>query len=98
LVAIRPEPQCAPDERQIDALEMAWITTSEGARLFRGGNQAPPLRGTMFGLSDRELVLYTTGSVEFYSTYPGHYGRSPSAYDRLIRCAAPERPAPKPWR
>jgi hypothetical protein len=65
------------DERQIDTLEMAWITTSDGARLFRGGHQAPPLRGTMLGLSDRELVLYTTGSVEFYSTYPGHYVPQP---------------------
>jgi hypothetical protein len=65
------------DERQIDTLEMAWITTSEGARLFRGGHQAPPLRGTMLGLSDRELVLYTTGSVEFYATYPGHYVPQP---------------------
>ena len=65
------------DERQIDTLEMAWITTSDGARLFRGGHQAPPLRGTMLGLSDRELVLYTTGSVEFYATYPGHYVPQP---------------------
>ena len=65
------------DERQIDTLEMAWITTSDGARLFRGGHQAPPLRGTMLGLSGRELVLYTTGSVEFYATYPGHYVPQP---------------------
>jgi hypothetical protein len=65
------------DERQIDTLEMAWITTSDGARLFRGGHQVPPLRGTMLGLSDRELVLYTTGSVEFYATYPGHYVPQP---------------------
>ena len=39
-MAIRPEPQGAPDERQIDALEMAWITTSDGARLFRGAAAA----------------------------------------------------------
>lgn len=69
--------QGGAEERLIDALEMAWITTSEGARLFRGGSKAPPLRGTMLALSDRELVLYTTGSVEFYSTYPGHYVPQP---------------------
>ena len=65
------------EDRLIDSLEMAWITTSDGARLFRGGKLAPPLRGTMLPLSDRELILYTTGSVEFYSTYPGHYVPQP---------------------
>jgi len=65
------------EDRRIDTLEMAWITTSDGARLFRGGKLAPPLRGTMLALSDRELILYTTGSVEFYSTYPGHYVPQP---------------------
>ena len=49
---------------------MSWITSSDGARLFRPG-AAPPLRGTLLTLSDHELVLYTTGSIEFYSTYPG---------------------------
>ena len=44
---------------------MSWITSSDGARLFRPG-AAPPLRGTMLTLSESELVLYTTGSVEFY--------------------------------
>jgi hypothetical protein len=49
---------------------MSWITNSDGARLFRPG-AAPPLRGTLLTLSDHELILYTTGSIEFYSTYPG---------------------------
>lgn len=64
--------QAAADERHLDALDMSWITDSEGARLFRPG-AAPPLRGTLLELSDRELALYTTGSIEFYSTYPGMY-------------------------
>ena len=64
--------QAAADERQLDALDMGWITSSDGARLFRPGT-APPLRGTLLALSDGELVLYTTGSIEFYSTYPGMY-------------------------
>jgi len=64
--------QAAADERQLDALDMSWVTTSDGARLFRPG-AAPPLRGTLLTLGDSELVLYTTGSIEFYSTYPGMY-------------------------
>ena len=64
--------QAAADERHLDALDMGWITSSDGARLFRPGT-APPLRGTLLTLSDGELVLYTTGSIEFYSTYPGMY-------------------------
>ena len=64
--------QSAADERQLDALDMSWITNSDGVRLFRPG-AAPPLRGTLLALSDNDLVLYTTGSIEFYSTYPGMY-------------------------
>lgn len=51
---------------------MSWITDSEGARLFRPGS-APPLRGTLLAITDRELALYTKGSVDFYSSYPGMY-------------------------
>lgn len=41
-------------------------------RLFREGKY-PPLRGTMTALDDRNTILYTRGSVEFFSTYPGMY-------------------------
>jgi len=64
--------QGAADERHLDALDMSWITDSEGARLFRPG-AAPPLRGTLLALSNNELALYTTGSIEFNSTCPGMY-------------------------
>ena len=40
--------------------------------MFRPGN-APPLRGTFMTLGPAEHLIYTTGSVEFYSTYPGMY-------------------------
>ena len=33
----------------------------------------PPLRGTLVSLDDKEMVLYTRGSVEFFETYPGKY-------------------------
>ncbi|WP_194909045.1 hypothetical protein [Catenulispora rubra] len=87
------------EDRLIDSLETAWITTSDRARLFRGGKLAPPLRGTMLALSDRELILYTTGSVEFYSTYPGHYVPQPIGIrpTHPVR-SPPARPAPRPWR
>lgn len=62
--------QGAADERDLDALEMSWMTMSEGIRLFRAG-QAPPLRGTLLTISEDELALYTKGSIDFYSTYPG---------------------------
>jgi hypothetical protein len=64
------------DERRLDLLEMSWITNSEGLQLSRPGD-APPLRGTLVILSPQELALYTKGSVEFYSTYPGMYVPSP---------------------
>ena len=64
--------QDAADERFIDTLEMSWVTSSAGAATFRPGD-APPLRGTLAVLGERELTLYATGSIEFYRTYPGMY-------------------------
>jgi hypothetical protein len=79
--------QDAADERFIDTLEMSWITSSEGATAFRPGD-VPPLRGTLVTLGERQLSLYTTGSIEFYRTYPGMYiprpiGIRPSDQDEL---------------
>ena len=48
------------------------------ARLFRYGAY-PPLRGTLLSLDAREQLLYTRGSVEFFSTYPGMYVPQPLA-------------------
>ncbi len=50
-------------------------------RLFRAG-QYPPLRGTFLSLDDRNHILYTRGSVDFFSTYPGLYVPRPL----LIQC------------
>jgi len=41
-------------------------------RLFRAGKY-PPLRGTFLSLDERNHILYTRGSVDFFSTYPGMY-------------------------
>lgn len=54
----------------VDELDLTWVTLSEGARLFRPGD-APPLRGTHIMLEPGTSALYTKGSVDFYSTYPG---------------------------
>ncbi|MFH8691194.1 hypothetical protein ACH4EC_30525 [Streptomyces anulatus] len=64
--------QDAADERFIDTLDMSWITSSEGAAAYRPGD-APPLRGTLVTLGERELALYATGSIDFYRTYRGMY-------------------------
>jgi len=55
----------------VHTLEMASLRDSL-VRLFRNGKY-PPLRGTMMALDDRRSILYTRGSVEFFSTYPGMY-------------------------
>ncbi|MEV4691349.1 hypothetical protein AB0K27_09535 [Micromonospora echinospora] len=62
----------AADDRDLHALDLIWITNSEDALLFRPG-AAPPLRGTFMTLSASEHLIYTKGSVDFYSTYPGMY-------------------------
>lgn len=41
-------------------------------RLYRPGSY-PPLRGTFLSLDDRNSVLYTRGSIDFYQLYPGMY-------------------------
>lgn len=50
-------------------------------RLFRGGDY-PPLRGTFLTLDERNHLLYTKGSVDFFRTYPGMYVPRPL----LMRC------------
>jgi hypothetical protein len=61
----------ALEERRIATHDFLSITDSD-TRLFRAG-QYPPLRGTLLVLDEREMVLYTRGSVPFFETYPGKY-------------------------
>ena len=53
--------------------------TRSNTRLFRGGRY-PPLRGTFFDMGGESFVLYTKGSVDFFSTYPGLYVPKPLAF------------------
>ncbi|MGY5311768.1 argonaute/piwi family protein [Nocardia gipuzkoensis] len=63
--------QAANNER-LALLEMLWLTNSETIRLYRNGQQ-PPLRGTFLTVDEDRHLLYTTGAIPFYKTYPGHH-------------------------
>ncbi|MEZ4671474.1 MAG: hypothetical protein R3E39_26520 [Anaerolineae bacterium] len=53
--------------------------TDSNTRLFRP-NRYPPLRGTFLETGGSEYILYTKGSVDFFSTYPGLYVPVPLAF------------------
>ncbi len=55
--------------------------TPSSTRLFRDGHY-PPLRGTFLDTGEESFVLYTKGSVDFFSAYPGMYVPRPLG----IRC------------
>jgi hypothetical protein len=55
--------------------------TRSFTRLFRG-NRYPPLRGTFLDLGGDLYILYTKGSVDFFTAYPGLYVPLPLG----IRC------------
>lgn len=53
--------------------------TRSSTRLFRG-NKYPPLRGTFLDTGGELFVLYTKGSVDFFSAYPGLYVPRPLGF------------------
>lgn len=57
---------------RISVVDCVSVSSRTESRLFRYGNY-PPLRGTYLRLDDRQHLLYTRGSVDFYQTYPGSY-------------------------
>jgi len=65
----------------IAIVDCVSISRRPTTRLFRYGNY-PPLRGTYLRLDEREHLLYTRGSVNFFETYPGSYVPRPL----LFRC------------
>lgn len=73
--------RAAARTERVDRLDAISISEGGSQRLFRYGAY-PPLRGTMLALNDRDYLLYTRGSVEFYATYPGLYVPQPL----LFRC------------
>lgn len=77
--------QDALDKHGIDTGEFISFDRTGGTRLFRYGKY-PPLRGTLLSLDDCTCVLYTRGSVDFFSTYPGMYVPRPLKF----RCESVE--------
>jgi hypothetical protein len=61
----------AARDHRVEYCELLSLSKSM-IRLFRNA-EYPPLRGTFWSLDDRNHILYTRGSVEFYATYPGMY-------------------------
>jgi hypothetical protein len=72
--------QAAIAEKGVDCADFMVVSRSS-TRLFRNGSY-PPLRGTALELSADEMVLYTRGTVDFFSTYPGMYVPAPL----LLKC------------
>lgn len=68
------------EDQRITTYDLTTIGTTK-FRLFRDA-QYPPLRGTYITLDDKRQILYTRGSVDFFSTYPGGYIPNPLE----IRC------------
>jgi hypothetical protein len=80
----------AADNVGLESCELIWVTNAS-QRLFRAKGELPPLRGTMWELSDTQAVLYTRGSVETYGCYPGGYIPRPLG----LRVAHAERGLPE---
>lgn len=70
----------ATNNHDVEFVDLVSLTQSY-TRLFRLGSY-PPLRGTFFSPDAQSHILYTRGSVDFFSTYPGLYVPLPL----LFRC------------
>jgi len=53
------------------------VTVMETNLRFFRNNLYPPVRGSIFSLTDERHILYTRGSVHQYQTYPGMYIPTP---------------------
>ena len=63
--------QSAASAITIDTVELLALRSGH-TRAFRSGVY-PPLRGTFLTLDQHRQLLYTRGSVDFFSAYPGMY-------------------------
>jgi hypothetical protein len=73
--------RAAAAAQRVSRLDAVSVSDRDGARILRYGAY-PPLRGTWLALDERQHLLYTRGSVDFYATYPGMYIPQPL----LFRC------------
>lgn len=72
----------ALDSADIELRDLVWVQESYKVRVLRDGNY-PVMRGTFVEIG-RNGLLYTTGSVPYYGTYPGLYDPNP-----LLICSHP---------
>lgn len=79
----------AANVERLDVLELLWLTSSDQLRLYRKGQQ-PPLRGTFATIDAKRHLLYTTGAVPFYKTYPGNYVPQPLGIRTVQAESSPE--------
>ena len=63
--------KAAAQVERVSSLELIWIGDSD-TKLFRPAVY-PPLRGTLWELDASTAALYTRGSVDFFTAYPGMY-------------------------
>jgi hypothetical protein len=69
----------AAESERVSVLDFVSVSNAGTARLYRFGKYAP-LRGTLLSLDACTHTLYTTGSVDFYRTYPGLYVPHPLVF------------------
>jgi len=74
----------AAQNQRVEFVDLISMSNSF-TRLFRVGAY-PPLRGAFLSLDNRLHVLYTRGSVDYFSTYPGMYVPRPLSF----RCEGTE--------
>ena len=67
-------------EFSIETEQADFISITQSfTRLFRS-NKYPPLRGTFWETDDGRNIIYTKGSVDFFSAYPGLYVPRPLGF------------------
>jgi len=62
---------------EFNITECDIVTVMETELRFFRNNLYPPVRGSLFTLSEERYILYTRGSVHQYQTYPGMYIPAP---------------------
>ncbi len=65
----------ALDAKGIEFRDLVWVQESYKVRVLRDGDY-PAMRGTFVEIGKNGL-LYTTGSIPYYGTYPGVYDPNP---------------------
>ena len=63
--------------QDLGVTEYDIITVKETDLRFFRNNLYPPVRGSLFSLTESRHILYTRGSVHRYQTYPGMYIPAP---------------------